>query len=232
MDVGSWGVNEWVAVGSAAVALISFFFNWAVVQRQTAMQAEGLKAQMDADVLAWAHAAVDALSEAAMVAERRGEGAVDVRDRRNEILWRISALADRGRLFFPNLAPHAQGADKEGAFRGYRPPVLDTLVFAFQAFERMDPRNLGPDEATAQFLRDCRRAMVSELQRAIDPRRRSKMMRRLALTGPKKDAAGYEETMRLAARLDAMHPGVLERGRDAGWLAEVRSHATRELKKG
>ena len=54
-----WGVNEWVAVGSAALALASLVLNWIVVRRQTELQYETLKAEMDAEVIAWSHEAID-----------------------------------------------------------------------------------------------------------------------------------------------------------------------------
>ena len=225
----AFGINEWVAIGSAALALVSFLFNWAVVARQTAMQAEGLKAQMEADLLAWANEAIDVLSEAAALAGARGVSMDELalRGDKARLMWRLSGIADRGRLFFPNLAPHAHGTDKEGAFKGFRPPVLDAVIFAYQRLERMEARNVGPDSEVEAFLRDCRRALVSEVQRSVDPRRRGRMMRKLAGTGHAREGAGFDDARRLAERLEAAHPGILVQSRDNAWVDEMRRHAKR-----
>lgn len=220
--IAGLSLEQTVALVSAGIAVISFAFNWAVVSRQTAMQAEGLKAQMDAEVMRWAQSAVDALTAAGHVARSRGALNDEAETRRETaaVANRLSALADHGRLFFPNLAPDDHGGDKEAAFQGYRPPVLDALVLACQRLERMDPRNLGPDDATAAFFMRCRRLLISEVQRAIDPRRRGRMMRRLAISsgaGP----SGFREAAGLAQELEAAHPGILSGKRDEAWVSRM-----------
>ena len=49
--LAAWGVNEWVAAVSAALAFLSLVFNWLVVSRQTELQAETMKTEIDRDVL-------------------------------------------------------------------------------------------------------------------------------------------------------------------------------------
>src|SRR5262245_7445803 len=120
MDLADFTLDKGIAVLSAGIAVISFAFNWGVVQRQTAMQAEGLRAQMDAGVMAWANEAIDALARAGALAENRGVsgGETELRRERATLLSHLSAIADRGRLFFPNYAHQQHGKDKEGAFQG------------------------------------------------------------------------------------------------------------------
>jgi hypothetical protein len=218
-----FSVEQWLAIGSAALAVTSFVCNWLVVSRQSRMQFESLKTQMDADLLTWANEAVDLLGEAVFVA--RGRGAYlseqDVRLQAAVVMRRLSAAADKGRLFFPNLAPRARGADKEGAFRGFRPPVIDALIFAYYRVERMDVRNTEPDQDTADFLIRCRRLLISEVQNAIDPRRRGQTLKRLALSGPKDDPGGFHETAALAEDLEARFPGLMTIKRDAAWVAQM-----------
>jgi hypothetical protein len=228
MDIASFGVNEWVAAGSALLALLSFLFNFAVVNRQTAMQAETLRTHMDAELQDWAQEAVDTLSEACMFAERHAEWPNEPRGARVALLWRLSAIADKGRLFFPNLAPDHHGQDKEGAFKGFRPPVLDAVIFAFQMLERMDVRNLGPDLDTAAFIRDCRRALISEVQRAVDPRRRGRMLERLAKAGRQMRSDGFIEVNALAERLETRYPGTLVSSRGPDWVAQMRTLAAKK----
>ena len=155
----SWGVNEWVAVLSAIVAVVSFGLNWLVVRRQTELQYETLRAEMDAEVIAWTHEAIDQVSQA--IALARGRGATysveEMRRLSFETCQRLSSIADRGRLFFPNESPETHGRDKETAFQGYRPPILDAVVFASTRIGRLETAQTEPDKDAAEFLAKCRR---------------------------------------------------------------------------
>lgn len=222
----TWGVNEIVAVVSALLAILSVALNWIVVRRQTAMQFASLKTQMDADVLNWAHDAIELVSYGVALARGRrdvyGQDFVRVR---LETAQRLSASADRGRLFFPNEAPGAQGADKESAYQGFRPPILDAVVFACGQVERLDETASGPDEAAARFLIQCRRLLVSEVQNAIDPRRRSQMMRRLAVGRLDDKTSSFQTAADLGEALEERYPGYLIHRRDAAWVAAREKHA-------
>lgn len=217
----SWGVNEWVAAISAALALFSLVLNWIVVRRQTALQFESLKAQMDSEVLAWAHETVDLVSQGVALARGRGVvyGADEFRRVALETTLKLSAAADRGRLFFPNEAPHAHGRDKEAAYQGFRPPILDAVVFASGQLERLAPDG-GPDDEAASFLVKCRRLLVSEAQNAIDPRRRGQMLRTLAIGRVDDKKSSFAVAAELGEALEARYPGYLVQRRDAQWVAE------------
>lgn len=226
MDQNS--LEQTLAIGSAVVALVSFLFNWAVVARQTAMQRESLKAQMDADVLHWAHEAIDAIAEADALA--RGRGAVFGEDElKRQIVTlrgRLSALADRGRLFFPNLGAAKAAPTKESAFTGSRPPVLDAVIFALYELERLDPRNLGPDDAACAFLNRCRRLLVSEIQGSIDPRRRGAMLRKLGAAGSRIDGgSSFRFAKDLSDDLRGRFPGIDVAARDETWVMEMEKRA-------
>lgn len=115
-----WGVNEWVAVGSALLAVASLALNWLVVRRQTELQFETLKAQMDAEVFSWAHEAIDLVSQSVALARGRKEvySPDEFQRLALETEHKLSAVTDRGRLFFPNEAHGSVGKDKEVAFQG------------------------------------------------------------------------------------------------------------------
>jgi hypothetical protein len=225
----NWGVNEWVAAVSAILALASFALNWALVQRQNKLQFESLKAQMDADVMHWAHETIDLVSEASALA--RGRGAQYPPDefgrRALEVSAKLSSAADRGRLFFPNEAPTQHGADKEGAFQGFRPPVLDAVVFAYSQLDRTRQENGGPDEAACDYLIKCRRLLVSELQNAIDPRRRGAMLEQLAEGRLDDKRSSFHVAAELGEALEARYPGTLVQRRGPDWIAEREAHARR-----
>lgn len=215
------GVNEWVAVVSAVVAVISFGLNWLVVRRQTELQYETLRAEMDAEVIAWANEAIDQISHAAALARGRGitYGGEELRRLAFETCQRLSSLADRGRLFFPNESPDAHGRDREVAFQGYRQPILDAVVFASTRIGRLDAAAAAPDEEAAEFLTKCRRLLVSEAQNAIDPRRRGQMLRRLAVGRLDDKTSAYKLAAELGEALESLFPGYLLQRRDAAWIA-------------
>ena len=218
----SWGVNEWVAVLSAIVAVVSFGLNWLVVRRQTELQYETLRAEMDAEVIAWTHEAIDQVSQA--IALARGRGATysveEMRRLSFETCQRLSSIADRGRLFFPNESPETHGRDKEPAFQGYRPPILDAVVFASTRIGRLETAQTEPDKDAAEFLAKCRRLLVSEAQNAIDPRRRGQMLRRLAVGRLDDKTSAYTLAAELGEGLESLYPGYLLERRDGAWIAK------------
>lgn len=223
-----WGVNEWVAIGSAALALASLVLNWLVVRRQTELQYETLRAEMDAEVIAWAHDAIDLVSQGAALARGRGTAyaADDFRRLAHETAQQLSAVADRGRLFFPNEEPDRHGQEKEAAFQGYRPPILDALVFACGRLERLGSDG-GADTEAAEFLGKCRRLLVSEAQNAIDPRRRKQMLKRLAVGRRDDKVSAFAAASELGEAMETLYPGYLVQRRGADWIAERERMARR-----
>lgn len=192
---------------SAIVASVSLVLSLVVMMRQTRMQSESLKAQLDADVLAWAHEVIDTLSEGSALAQARGAmlSGGEFSRARAHIVQRLSAQADRGRLFFPNEIPDQYGTHNVGAFQGVRPPILDAMVFACCRLDNMSGDG-GPDEDVARYLIECRRLVVTEAQNAINPRRRRAILARLA-EGRKDDATPSEHAAgALHAELAKAHP--------------------------
>lgn len=203
-----WGMNEWIAAGSAAIALLSLVLNWLVIRRQTSLQFESLKAQVDAEVLDWAQEAINILSECVALAQSRGAaaGADNFRARALDLSHKLSAIADRGRLFFPNENPEALGLENEAAFQGVRPSILDALIFACCQVEYLDRDGDGPDEEAAGYFVRCRRLLVSEAQNAIDPRIRATVLKQLALGRLDDAQSSYDVVTRLHADLDSRFP--------------------------
>lgn len=219
--MANWGLETWLAIGSAGLAFVSFFLNWRIVSRQMKMQFESLKAQMDADMLAWAHEASDALSEGVLLARGRGVcfPVEELRVRRLSAAQRLSSLGDRGRLFFPNHSPDDHGQEREAAFKGFRPPILDCVVFGYFQLDRMADDVAAPDNDAAEFLIRCRRLLISELQQAIDPRRRGQMLSRLSQTRRAGDGPDFKAAADLGEGLEARFPGALIERRDPDWIA-------------
>jgi hypothetical protein len=170
------------AVGSGAFAVFSFVSerrahrrNKETEDRLELLQQEGLRASLDAQVIAWGSAAIEALAEAERIAATRRRYATpfDLEVARDTTITRLSAQVDQGRLFFPNVSHDLVGLDRPFANRGFRQPILDALMLALEWLRRVEhdaPETVAQAQAAALFA--ARRAFVSELQRALDPRRR------------------------------------------------------------
>ncbi|HVZ99295.1 MAG TPA: hypothetical protein VG841_03150 [Caulobacterales bacterium] len=217
-----WGFNEWVAAASAVVAVASFLFNWVVVSRQTALQTEALKAQMDSDVMAWGSECIQAFTRASWLTRSYGKIPADEFERHRTVtLSEISGLVDKGRLFFPNnLRKGGRGDGVSRAFRGGRPYVLNPLVFCWHALDQMKAED-EEDASEVQFFIECRREFVSELQNYLDPRRRHEELRRLGLATSAAKDESFADSLKLAQALEDLYPGVLKQNGDDGWARNV-----------
>ncbi len=201
-------LNAIVAVVSAALAIISAVFSWLNARRQAAVQYESLRASMDADVVSWSGEAIEKLANAASLARTRHlYEPGDYNVRLAEASHQLSALADRGRLFFPNERHDQIGTDRDLAFRGLRPPILDSLVFACCQLEQLHGGN-ADDQKAADFLVNCRRLLVSEAQNAVDPRRRRETMKQLAIGRKDDPQSAFESAHKLAISMQERHPGL------------------------
>lgn len=168
------------AGASALFALASVAVNVVLLRRQNRVQLEALRIQSDSDVIAWGRDAIDALADAQrLIAVKPHITETAFEQDRHTAMQRLSSLADQGRLFFPNATPDRHGQDKEHAFKGFRQPIIDSLVFAFSALEHWPDVGRHPAKAIA-FLWSCRRVVVSEIQASVDPRRRHSAISSLA----------------------------------------------------
>ncbi|MGE3304035.1 MAG: hypothetical protein AB7M12_13090 [Hyphomonadaceae bacterium] len=201
------GASDVVAFVSTAIALVSLLFNWLVVKRQSQMQLEGLRLQSDAALFAWGKECIEALSRLIDYVEHPQDE--EAERMRRELRWKLSALVDQGRMFFPNYATTAYVSTQNPRKNpGWRPAILDAVAFAY--FIVRDEERLGPRRGDrAAFLRDCRRLFYTEIQRATDPRARARILGRLLSDGDPRTENDLDK--HLAKELDAMLPGVLER---------------------
>jgi hypothetical protein len=120
------------AVASAAASVISvmigaagFYLIWKK-RREDELRKD--------DVLAWANESISALQSVAVICEIGNSifTEAELKSRLAELAIKISTLIERGRMFFRNRIVDNHGAEKESAYRGYRPMILDPLVIAFQ----------------------------------------------------------------------------------------------------
>lgn len=198
-----------IAVGSAAVAVISALIARGETRRQRKLQTERLRQSIDAASLDWGSAAIDTLARSAMFARTRqlqpNDGAF--LGNKANLLVQISTLVDRGRMFFPNLNPGKKGAEKEGAYRGHRPPILDALMWAYHELEGMTREGGPSSDDSAAYLDECRRLLVSELQAYLDPRRKDEVVERYDDQEDDNRNDAISKSQALKAKLEARRPG-------------------------
>jgi hypothetical protein len=198
-----------LTIGSAIVAVISAVIARGETKRQRKLQTERLRQSIDAASLDWGNAAIDALARCAMFARTRHLQANDGAFLANKanMLVVLSTLVDRGRMFFPNLNPDKKGAEKEGAYRGHRPPILDALMWTYHEMEAITREGGPSSEDTAAYIDECRRLLVSELQAYLDPRRKDEVVERYDDQTGENRSDAIAQSQALKSKLETRRPG-------------------------
>lgn len=154
--------------------LVSFWLGW----RQSRLDIESLRQQRDTDIIQWSDAALGACCQAEMLLRPEYQAVSQPEEferKRFEVLSRLSAGIDAGRLYFPNSEAEKLGLHKEAAFRGVRHPVLDMLVQIYDLLRSVTYR-LPEDSQERLTIREqsirCKREFISRVQAEVDPRRR------------------------------------------------------------
>lgn len=234
--MGSQGIVGWItdnvetviAIVSALVAVLSALIARGETRAQRKLQEEELRQRIDAASLDWGNEAINTMGEASALAMNTHLTVADMVAAKLDVARRLSTLVDRGRMFFPNVDAETHGSDREVAFRGKRAPILDVLMYAHYETLRIGEGNVRGDDSAA-FITQCRRLLVSELQRHLDPRRLDEVVDRyteqsLELREGAMDAAG-----RLGMILDVRRPGVLTQYNDRGWTERVSVEDRRKI---
>lgn len=200
-----------VTILSLLLAVVSMAVNAFVVRNQDRMQLAALKSRIDDSVIHWGERAILAVAEAEFLAKRCADKnpADNLAERLRTHRDDLSALADAGRLFFPNEAPESQGADRAGAFKGVRPPILDAILFAHIIMEHLyqQPKHWkARSKSAADLLNGCRRLLVTELQNAIDPRQKERLLSQMREGRLDDDPSPYVLAKRLGLDLSKDFP--------------------------
>ncbi len=174
--------GDMMGLGSAVIALVSAIFSWRMMRRQDKRAAASLKLAHDNDIIRWSDEAIIVLAEAHEMLCEKGVGYPDneFRQKRSACRARISAIIDRGRLFFPNVdLGDNHGGDKEAAYKGHRQPALEALVSAYRLLGEAGAQ-AGPDNAASEGLMAIRRGFVAEVFKAVEPERRGMTLKELS----------------------------------------------------
>lgn len=166
---GGFQISDWVGVISAAVSVLAVALNIALTSRQTRISVESFKFNNDTQVMNWANRVVVAMAEAYHLNPKTDLHA---------LATSLSALIDEGRWFFPNVGKKDTDHEKHGAYQGKRQAVLDSIVAVYDAVVAMPGANEQARQEAMTQIHAARRAFVSEIQHAVDPRRRAWVMDR------------------------------------------------------
>ncbi len=161
-------VGPIVSLGAATVSAYFAF-------RQARYTRENFRIQQGNDLIRWGTEAINLLSEAESLPFRRLDTDLDRNSfyvKRDEILCRLSALIDSGRMYYPNVRNDSIGLHKDEAFRGYRRPILDDLAFSFRKIKEYKHDKVDANHEIRHQVNKYRRQFVSRLQNSVDPRRR------------------------------------------------------------
>ncbi|MEY4707919.1 MAG: hypothetical protein RJB58_1642 [Pseudomonadota bacterium] len=121
------------------------------------------------EVIGWRGKAVDAMTTAHAMCQAKSEKDLVGLPAKAMVIAQLSSLIDQGRFFFENEAHPTFGAEKPLAYRGYRPILLDHLVFTHDYLKETSFPDASGNEDACKELWELRREFVSELQRIIEP---------------------------------------------------------------
>jgi len=146
---------------------------FAAAERQRA--AFNAVAEWRRDVRGWSAEAIDVLSEAVYLCS--SSVYVDAFDKRSVTCrYRLSALIDQGRFFFPNMHGDRHGTHKPQAYRGLRHSALDPLVAAERV---LSGSTVGDFESQSKALVAMKREFVSSIHRVLDPENHNREVGRM-----------------------------------------------------
>lgn len=167
----------WEAAGAVVAVLVAIggLITWVLNSLEKREQKTRDREKEHADelrmeeVAAWAAAAISAAQNLVVALQLRPEQ-IDQTDRRaliRDAVFSTSTLVERGRMFFKNCVIDDFGADKEPAYRGYRPKVLDPLVVLYQVGCRYLAEGASPDVRLVRVAENATRQLVSLLQAEV-----------------------------------------------------------------
>lgn len=173
------GMQTMMSVGSALLAGASAFLSWRMSRRSEKRANVTLKMAYDSDIIRWSDEVILTFAHANEMLFEKGVSYPDQEfpRRRSDARAQLSALIDRGRMFFPNTtSASGHGAEKEMGFQGHRQPVLNELVNAYGLLDQAGA-GPGPDQAACEALMKHRRAFIAEVFKAVDPERRGSTLK-------------------------------------------------------
>ena len=114
------------------------------------------------EVLSWANEVIEALVTLRLVCAL--DSPLDeetARKKLGEIVVQTAVLVERGRMFFKNVDPDSYGPEKEPAYRGFRPRILDHIVVAHKIACEWQTADTEMKHMMALLAKSCLRNFLS-----------------------------------------------------------------------
>lgn len=149
-----------VPVLSALIALAGLSIAWRQ-SRESALRR--------GDVLTWANEVIRELQSLLLICVLDDDD-LDAATRKaklTEIIFSTSVLVEQGRLFFRNEVTDDHGQDKEPAYRGHRPTILDQIVLAHQIARQWEKADDVQRTDMMLLAEDCAKKFVSLAQQEV-----------------------------------------------------------------
>jgi hypothetical protein len=118
-------ISHWSISASAILGVIGLITGW-IKWRDAQLR--------KSEVLAWSNQGIANLETLVLIC-RLGNDLYEARDlemKLQEVCVTAAILVEQGRLFFKNQLAGDHGIQKEPAYRGFRPCILDPLVVGYQ----------------------------------------------------------------------------------------------------
>ncbi len=170
-----------VDLAAAAIAVVALLISIMVSRRQSRVALQDLRLHRDSDIVEWSNRALDHFCSTEMILRQEYHSITsqaEFEKLRLQTMRHVSSCIDQGRLFFPNLDHDNPNwnVDKHGqlkpdAYKGFRHPALDCLVFAYDLL-RNDVRyeRVHSFETFRNKVTTFKRQFISEVQSELDPR--------------------------------------------------------------
>ncbi|MBC7767950.1 MAG: hypothetical protein H7124_04125 [Phycisphaerales bacterium] len=177
--------GDFITLGLFVVSVFFGFLSWIsrtalarvrrerdAVEEMRKLERNQMRSAVLAELLAWARRSNEAMSEANVIFRNKPAGQPIDAKTAGDLMARLSALVDTGRLYFPN---HSGDLDwpsfrnRPSAMKGFRDPILDTLMIAHEELRHSANMDDTSAQDAANNIFSARRTFVSELQDWVDP---------------------------------------------------------------
>lgn len=147
-------------------------------KKQAIISLESAIIMRNSDIINWSDDVIECMGMGMELCfyHEIGYSELDFLKDRSFAVRRISALLDRGRLFFPNIDHDERGLHKEEAYKGRRQPVLNCVMSSYETIKNIEYASL---DDSIKYLSKIRRSFVSEMQKSLDPRSQQKKIHSL-----------------------------------------------------
>lgn len=153
--------NGWLGNLLTLLALLGGWLGVWIANRRVELRRE--------EVLAWANDAIACMQTISLLAHpSRLPISREIRlEKFGDLAIEASVLIEKGRLFFKNQVVDDFGGEKEPAYRGYRPLILDELLVAHELACSWHLLTPDDQERASRIAETCERRFLSLVQNEV-----------------------------------------------------------------